>query len=37
MAKHTCTADCWAHMLRYGQSEGCDPWAARAAAERAER
>lgn len=31
---HVCTADCWADMLRSGPSPDCDPFAARAAAER---
>lgn len=36
MSAHECDAECWAHMLRYGldSSSGCDPFAARAAADR---
>lgn len=33
---HTCNAECWALLVRYGQESfpSCDPWAARAAADR---
>jgi hypothetical protein len=31
---HTCTAACWAEALRLGLAPECDPWAARAAADR---
>lgn len=30
---HTCNAECWADMLRYGCPPECDPFAAREAAE----
>jgi hypothetical protein len=36
MARHVCTADCWAYLLRYGVDENsstCDPFAARADAD----
>jgi hypothetical protein len=35
MTKHTCTADCWAYLIRNGEDENttdCDVFAARAAA-----
>lgn len=31
---HKCDAQCWAHMLRYGQAPECNPYEAREAAER---
>lgn len=36
---HTCNAECWSLILRNGQEAfpKCDPWAARAAAEREAR
>lgn len=36
-ARHVCDGECWAHLIRYGQDAdhaGCDPFAARAAADR---
>ena len=30
---HTCNAECWAYMVRYGCPVECDPFTARAAAE----
>ena len=30
---HTCTAACWAIIVRLGPQEGCDEFAARAAAD----
>lgn len=37
MSKHRCTASCWSYMVRFGEDENtvdCDPFEARAAAER---
>lgn len=36
MTKHKCDADCWAIIVRYGPQEGCDEFAARAAADQRE-
>lgn len=38
MARHVCTPECWAYLVRYGvdeNSSSCDPFAARDAADRA--
>lgn len=34
MSTHTCTAECWARIIRYGAPYECDPFTARDAADR---